>query len=267
MIITKSFGLKKCGIYCITNTVNNKQYIGSSKNIYYRLKRHQSELQRGTHVNPYLLNSYVKYGKDHFVVSIIEEVSIEQLTQKEQEYIDKLKPAYNITLEVIRNTPSEESKRKISATLKKQKLLGILKYPTHDDKKKPVVIYDINCNCIGEYDSERAAARKLEELYPGLKNAQAIVNNRVNLKGKRRKTKIYKKYYLLRPNEKCNTDKLFRSDAIKVKVYDNILKNEYFFPTLKEASKFFKCSISSIKRALIKSRPLLKRYKVKKDES
>jgi hypothetical protein len=95
---------------------------------------------------------------------------------------------------------------KISATLKEQKRLGTLKYPTHNDKKKPVVIYDTDCNCIGNYESERAAAKKLEELYPGLNNSQSVVNSTVNLKNKR-VVKRYKNHFLLAPNEKCITKK------------------------------------------------------------
>jgi len=204
MNIPKSFGLKKSGIYCITNIVNNKIYIGSSVNIYYRLKRHSSELNRGTHANKYLQNSYLKHGSSNFKVLIIEETTIDNLQKLEQYYIDTLKPDYNITIEVIRNTPSLESRLKISNTLKEQKRLGTLKYPTHDDKKKPVVIYDLNCNCIGNYESERSAAKQLEILYPGLKNSQSVVNSSVNLKG-RIKVSRYKKHFLLRPGNKCYT--------------------------------------------------------------
>jgi len=206
MNIPKSFGLKKCGIYCITNIVNNKIYIGSSKNIYHRLKRHYSELKKSTHANKYLQNSYLKHGSSNFNVSILEEVSYENLQKVEQNYINILKPDYNITLEVIRNTPSLESRMKTSATLKEKKRLGILKYPSHNDKKKPVVIYDKDCNCIGNYESQRAAAKKLEQLYPNLNNSQAVVNNTINLKAKR-VVKRYKNHFLLTPNEKCITKK------------------------------------------------------------
>jgi len=267
MIIPRSFGLRKCGIYCITNTVNNKQYIGSSKNIYHRLKRHQSELRRGTHANPYLQSSYAKYGKESFLVSILEEIPENRLAQKEQEYIDNLKPVYNITLEVIRNTPSEESRRKISATLKRQKLMGLLKYPTHDDKKKPVAIYDTGCQCLGVYESERAAAKKLEELYPGIKHSQSVVNNVANLKGKKRKTKRYKNHYLLRPQETCIAGKRFRSDCIKIRVIDLLSNQEQVFPSSVEAGKVIGCDPNSILRALKEARPLLRKFKVIKHES
>jgi predicted GIY-YIG superfamily endonuclease len=215
MNIPKSFGLKKSGIYCITNIVNNKIYIGSSVNIYHRLKRHYSELKRSVHANKYLQNSYLKHGSSNFNVSIIEETTIENLQKLEQHYIDILKPDYNITIEVIRNTPSLESRLKTSNTLKEQKRLGILKYPTHDHKKKPVIIYDLNCKCIGNYESERSAAKELEILYPGLKHSQSVVNNTVNLKGKRKVSK-YKKHFLLRPETKCYTLKeLYDSKTYK----------------------------------------------------
>ena len=34
------FDLNKSGIYCIRNIVNNKVYIGKSKNIYNRITQH-----------------------------------------------------------------------------------------------------------------------------------------------------------------------------------------------------------------------------------
>jgi group I intron endonuclease len=265
MLIPRSFGLNKCGIYCITNTVNNKQYIGSSKNIYYRLKRHYSELNRKTHANPYLLNSYVKYGKDCFSVEILEEVQELLLREKEQEYIDKMNPAYNITRDVIRNTLSEASRKKISDTLKKQKLLGLLKYPTHDDKKKPVVIYDNKCNYIDSFDSERAAAKKLESLYPGLKHSQSVVNATVNLSN-RRKRKRYKQHYLLRPDELCDCTKMFRPKGIKVKVIDIASNTEHVFPTLMEAARVLNCNETTIKRGLMTNKTIMKRYKIMKYE-
>ncbi len=136
MNIPKSFGLKVSGIYCITNIITNKIYIGSSKNIYHRLKRHYSELCRGIHANIILQNSFKKHGKESFNVFILEEVAFENLLIKEQEYIDKYNPAYNITKQVIRNIPSSESRLKTSNTLKKLNKLGLIKPPSHDNKKK-----------------------------------------------------------------------------------------------------------------------------------
>lgn len=202
MQIPRSFGLRKCGIYCITNTVNNKFYIGSSKNIYHRLKRHSSDLSKGKHQNPYLLNAYKKYGSSAFTVSILEEISLDKLSEREQYYIDTLKPQYNIVIEVIRGTPSLKSRKKISKTLKLKYKLGILIPRTNEEQKKPITIYDKDCNCLGNYDSEKSAGRKLQELYPLIKGAHKIVNN-VSNKRNRSTYSRYKNHYILKQGELC----------------------------------------------------------------
>nr|DAG88575.1 MAG TPA: intron associated endonuclease [Crassvirales sp.] len=50
--------LNKCGIYCIRNIVNQKVYIGKSKNIYTRICTHISSLRRKTKdENRHLINA------------------------------------------------------------------------------------------------------------------------------------------------------------------------------------------------------------------
>ena len=95
MQIPKNFGLKISGIYKITNIVNNKFYIGSSSDIYHRLKHHYSDLKNNKHHNKYLSRSFKKHGKANFKVEIIEKVEQKLLIEKEQYYIDTLKPEYN----------------------------------------------------------------------------------------------------------------------------------------------------------------------------
>ena len=43
----------KCGVYEIRNTVNNKVYIGSSKNIYDRWRQHIRLLEKNSHGGKY----------------------------------------------------------------------------------------------------------------------------------------------------------------------------------------------------------------------
>lgn len=78
------------GIYSITNKINGKIYIGSSKNIYCRKTQHYSELRGRYHENIFLQRSWNKYGEENFVFNLIEEVSdVTKLYEREQYYIDK----------------------------------------------------------------------------------------------------------------------------------------------------------------------------------
>jgi group I intron endonuclease len=93
------------GIYKITNKVNGKFYIGSSKNIKERWKQHRSDLKSGSHSNPHLQNSYNKYGKKNFKFEIIETIDPipELLLEREQVLLDyhlenNWEQAYNIAI-------------------------------------------------------------------------------------------------------------------------------------------------------------------------
>jgi group I intron endonuclease len=76
-------------IYCITNTVNNKKYIGQS--IQPRNGRwydHKYKLKAGIHKNPHLQNAWNKYG-DVFLFEVLETAtSLEILNEREKYYID-----------------------------------------------------------------------------------------------------------------------------------------------------------------------------------
>lgn len=88
-----------CGIYKITNIINNKIYIGSSINLYNRKSQHLKLLKYGKHENSYLQNSFNKYGEENFKWEIIEYVEIiddreklkEILLNREQFYLDEYK--------------------------------------------------------------------------------------------------------------------------------------------------------------------------------
>lgn len=80
----------KSGIYQIKNLVNNKIYIGSSKNFFYRKNEHMRDLKLNRHHNVRLQRSFNKYGKSNFIFEVIEFVSdINNLLKIEQYWIDK----------------------------------------------------------------------------------------------------------------------------------------------------------------------------------
>jgi group I intron endonuclease len=125
----------KSGIYEIRNIVNNKVYIGSSKNIYKRLNHHISKLNSQKHKNSFLQNSWNKYGQKNFRFLIIEECAIEILLEREQYWMDKTvsydrNKGFNAC--VKSHSPlgykhTEENKLKMSAIKKQQLKEGLIK--------------------------------------------------------------------------------------------------------------------------------------------
>lgn len=93
---------KLCGIYCIKNTLNNKKYIGMSRDIKRRWSEHRTELNSHTHVNQYLQSAWDKYGKSNFKFYVIELCEEEKLSERECYYIQLYKSlshenGYNLT--------------------------------------------------------------------------------------------------------------------------------------------------------------------------
>lgn len=85
-------------IYQIRNIVNNKIYVGSSSIFEKRKTRHIYELRNGNHHSSKLQRSFNKYGEESFIFEILETLnsnSKDELLEKEQEYLDKLKPELN----------------------------------------------------------------------------------------------------------------------------------------------------------------------------
>lgn len=151
------FKIPQSGIYCIENIKNGKIYIGSSKNMYQRLHVHRVYLNKNVHDNAKLQNSWNKHKEESFICYSLEHCNENELTQREQFYIDLYNPWYNITKEVIRNTPSLESRKKISETLKKGYREGTIKLT----RCRPVKAYKINGEYIETYATIKDCAKAL----------------------------------------------------------------------------------------------------------
>ena len=105
------------GIYKITNTINNKCYIGSAVNFNKRFSAHKNLLNKNKHTNKHLQASYNLYGSDCFKYDILCFCSKEDLICFEQKYIDLLQPEYNICKvagSILGYKHSEETKEKMS---------------------------------------------------------------------------------------------------------------------------------------------------------
>lgn len=89
----------KSGIYCWNNLITGKIYIGSAKSlrgrftIYYSLGSINRKLAKGSSA---IYSAILKYGYFNFSLYILEYCDIASLIEREQYYIDTLKPEYNI---------------------------------------------------------------------------------------------------------------------------------------------------------------------------
>lgn len=80
------------GIYQITNKINNRSYIGQSKNIQRRFNDHI----KGWSSSHKLQEDISKYGLENFEFEVLEECDPSELLDKERSYIPQKQPYYNI---------------------------------------------------------------------------------------------------------------------------------------------------------------------------
>lgn len=90
-------------IYKITNKINNKVYIGqTTQTIEERFQRHCQNANNDdkTHKNMAIVKAIKKYGKENFIIELIEEVRTEELDSREIywiSYYDSYEKGYNNT--------------------------------------------------------------------------------------------------------------------------------------------------------------------------
>jgi group I intron endonuclease len=85
----------KCGVYLLTNNINNKTYVGSSVNLSKRFLKYFND--NALAKNRMLISfALLKYKRTNFTLHILEYCSIENALTREQFYLDSIKPSYNI---------------------------------------------------------------------------------------------------------------------------------------------------------------------------
>ena len=86
---------KICIVYKFTNTVTGDFYIGSRNNIKKSLANHKYQSVWISIPNDQMYQDIQKYGDDKFDLEVLEVVEPEKLKEKEQYFIETLKPTYN----------------------------------------------------------------------------------------------------------------------------------------------------------------------------
>lgn len=123
-------------IYKIVNKINNKIYVGQTKNFQKRKREHFRLLRNNIHSNPHLQRSYNKYGCENFDFKLLKKCSKKNLNFFEGDYIKKLnltnpQKGYNILKGGVSSpfegkTHKKESKLKTRNSLLKKNYLGFV---------------------------------------------------------------------------------------------------------------------------------------------
>ncbi len=152
---------KQVVVYAFRNKVNGKFYVGSTKDFRYRKSQHLQDLRKNRHHSPILQRAYHKYGAKQLFFEVIETVKdINTLLDREQHYIDTLRPEYNICSKVqappsrkgMKSTP--EHCLHMSHALKGRP--GVMKGKkfTKKHRKKISRALKGNQNCLGNEHSQ-----------------------------------------------------------------------------------------------------------------
>lgn len=146
----KQKGVVGC-IYKITNTSNNKVYVGQTLDWNRRFCHHISYLKSNSHYNKHLQKAFNKYGRAAFKFEIISKCStLELLNELEIYWIKQLQTTdenfgYNIQLGGLSDIPSERGKKDLQCIATSQ--------------NKPVTQYRLDGAYINEFVSGKIASQ------------------------------------------------------------------------------------------------------------
>lgn len=211
--------MQNIGIYTIYCPLNNKYYVGYSKNLKKRIGQHKLRLKKGIHNNIFLQNAYNKYGLINFQFEILENCEEQFLCSLEHYWCNMLNThnknhGYNIlpTHPNIKNSShSLETKGKLKNTIKTSKNWEI--------KRKKIAIYNLKGEFLKTANSILNAANILKtntgNIIHALKSESKCVNNHL-IDFYNKNTKM-----LIKPYTKSTGNQIFLKVLIdkKVKYY------------------------------------------------
>ncbi len=167
------------GIYKITNIINNKVYIGQSKNILFRWQKHRTIPFNPNHIDydKLLYRAIRKYGLNNFEFEVIEECSIGELDQKEIywiKYYDSCNrnKGYNNTLKCIKISHCKLNEEYVN------QIIDLL----HDScmsLKEIAQLYNISENTVRSINKGKSWIDE-NRVYP-IRNKQTIDNQNCNI--------------------------------------------------------------------------------------
>ena len=97
----------------LTNKITKKRYIGKSHDLVERIVSYHSKDYLKSKKNSLICKALLKFGSANFKFTIIEYCDQDIISRREQHFIDKLKPQYNIRRSVHKeNNTKNDIKKK-----------------------------------------------------------------------------------------------------------------------------------------------------------
>ncbi len=173
---------KKVGVYLWINNVNGNKYVVSSVSLSVRMYTYYS-LRSLAESNRPIDRALLKYGFSKFSFYILEYCTSENVIEREQYYLDLIKPEYNIVEKAgstLGYKHTEESLAKMRNFVLSDEVRKIKASSTANASaanRVPIIVENIKTNEVSEYIS-MTEARKVLGVH---KNAvgQAISNSRL----------------------------------------------------------------------------------------
>lgn len=185
----------KPGIYRWVNLVNNKSYVGSSVNLERRMREYFNISFLETQIktsNSYIYRSLLKYGYSNFSLDILEycDPDKKQLINREQYYLDKLEPDYNLLKQAgsllgFKHTEETIAKFKARTRTEQQKTkhLELLK-SLHKKQSVSIEVLDLERGITTIYSSINELARFLGCSSPGTISSYFSRNTKKPFRGR-----------------------------------------------------------------------------------
>jgi hypothetical protein len=172
----------KIGIYRWINNLNKKTYIGSSNNLSVRFYKYYS-LRYLAKSNRPMERALLKYGFSNFTLEILEYCNLNNLLEREQYYLNNLKPDYNI-VETAGSTlgykHTEESLKKMRDFILSDEVLARKRLATKNaasSNRISILVENIKTRELCEYKSLTDASYALKVSRAAV--SQALLNNRM----------------------------------------------------------------------------------------
>lgn len=184
---------KKIGVYRWVNKTNLNTYVGSSTNICVRMYTYYSLLSLVKSNRP-VDRALLKYGFYNFTLEILEYCNKENVLEREQYYLDLLKPEYNIVERAgstlgYKHTPESLAKMRdfvLSDEVSNKKALSTANATAK--RRIPIIVENMETKAEQEYESLTEAAAALGVSKTSI--SQGLNNN-----------KLIKKIYRIKKNK------------------------------------------------------------------